>query len=140
MVWCNRGFNAIRVAWIVVGITWLYSIVYVTAIGTLYGSEPDSIFRPSPVCLISLSLSHTHDVTASDIFLASVGAGLANTIRFIVCSEPISGCGYPFSRPFSCIFHSSSGAGVTSQSAINSGASRSTDDSKLKMTEYDVTH
>jgi hypothetical protein len=49
MVWCNKGFNSIKAAWIAISIPWVYSFVYVAVLRIVYHDESNVVFRPSPV-------------------------------------------------------------------------------------------
>jgi hypothetical protein len=64
MVWCNRGFNAIKVAWIAMAIPWIFSVVYAGVIGAIYQGEPDTIYRPSPVRWVSRDLACSDTVSS----------------------------------------------------------------------------
>jgi len=47
MVWTNKGFHSMLVAWTSVAASWLYSILYVTVLGSVYRG-PNSALRPTP--------------------------------------------------------------------------------------------
>jgi hypothetical protein len=49
MVWCNKGFNSIKAAWIAISIPWVYSFIYVAVLRIVYHDESNVVFRPSPV-------------------------------------------------------------------------------------------
>jgi hypothetical protein len=49
IVWWHKGLLANNVARLCVIASWIYGISYVATIGSLHRSEPDSIFRPTPV-------------------------------------------------------------------------------------------
>jgi hypothetical protein len=54
MVWCNKGLNAIKAAWIAISIPWIYGVCYVTILRLMYRDESNVVFRPSPVCWLFL--------------------------------------------------------------------------------------
>jgi hypothetical protein len=93
MVWCNKGFYAIKVAYFVVSFPWIYAIVYLVIIGNLHGTEPDNIFRPSVVSSTLLSYK------PHNVLLISTGAGSARNTQSTESLVVICGRGRPFSLP-----------------------------------------
>ena len=49
MVWCNKGFQAIKLAYFVISLPWLFAIIYLAAISSVPRAGPDILFRPAPV-------------------------------------------------------------------------------------------
>ena len=54
MAWFSKGFHALKTAWIVVALPWTFSFLYFLGLGVAHRSGSDMIFRPAPVCKISL--------------------------------------------------------------------------------------